>query len=112
MYYIKHKTISLEGFDQERVRPSTELIALYREYHGNNKLLKDARVKTDDNNATDVSFYESKTVMDEMNTKVKEFLDAGKTWGSGITFEKIEEGEVGDYSEITGFDLSKKSFNF
>jgi len=119
MYYRKETTTCEDGFavdghliiPQKGGKASAELISLYRDYHSNDRIVKDARKVINVTTAEDTTLYSSKAVMDQWLADEKALLDAGKTWGSGIAWVKISEGEI-DESDVDWVDLSYKSFNF
>ena len=118
MYYRKDETTCEDGFavdghliTKKNAPASAELISLYRDYHSNDRIVKDARKVINLTTAEDTTLYSSKAVMDQWLADEKALLDAGKTWGSGIASVKKSEGEI-EESDVDWVDLSYKSFNF
>ena len=119
MYYRKDETTCEDGFqvDGHKTLPvpgtpaSAELISLYRAYHADDRIVKDARKVINLTTAEDTTLYGSKAVMEEWLAEEKVLLDQGKTWGSGIASVKVSEGEIAE-KDVDWVDLSHKSFNF
>ena len=118
MYYRKETTTCEEGFAvdghkilKKNMPASAELISLYRDYHSDDRIVKDARKVINQTTAEDTTLYGSKAVMDQFDADAKVLLDQGKTWGDGIASVKVSEGEILE-KDVDWVDLSYKSFNF
>ena len=117
MYYRKHETTCEDGFkvDGHKISaetvPSPELISLYRDYHSDDRIVKDARKVINLTTAEDTTLYGSKAVMEQFDADAQVLLDQGKTWGSGTASVTMSEGEIA-LKDVDWVDLSYKSFNF
>jgi|AP41_2_1055478.scaffolds.fasta_scaffold301265_1 hypothetical protein len=114
MYYRKETVKHGEGFNDQVTGPSAELVAVFRAYHNDNRIVKDTRKITDDFNATDCVIYKDKATMDAYDAEINALTGEGKTWGSGISFFSEAQGEISDLSDsaVSEFDWSKKSHFF
>ncbi len=114
MYYRKETVKHGEGFNDQVTGPSAELVALFRAYHNDDRIIRDARKITDDFNAVDCTIYKDKATMDAYDAEVGALTGAGKNWGSGISFFSDSQGEITNLedSAVSDFDWSKKSVYF
>ncbi len=118
MYFRKHETTCEDGFKVDghkilaEVQPSKELISLYRDYHSDDRIVKDARKVINLTTAEDTTVYSSKAIMEQFDADAQVLLDQNKTWGSGIASVKLSEGEIASTDNVDWIDMSNKSFNF
>ena len=114
MYYRIEKAKHSEGFNDQTTGPSAELVAVFRAYHADNRIVKNSRKLIDDFNAEDLVIYKDKATMDAYDAECKALTSEGKTWGSGIMWESKEQGEClnESHESFSSFDLSAKSTDF
>jgi len=111
MYY-RRQNVTSNNADLLPDDISANLQTLFRQYHSNNRIVKDARKVTDASNGEDTTVYESKAVMDQFDTDCKALTDMGSTWGTNLSWSTTAEGEIASETDVDWVTMDTKSSYF
>ena len=108
MYYRRQTVTSSDG-SLDPVNLNGSLQVLYRQYHSNNRIVKDARKEIDASNAEDTTVYESQATMNQFDTEAKSLTDMGCKWADNLTWTTTAEGEIASVSDVDWVTMDNKS---